>query len=272
MAVAKSYEKFEIIKEPFERDGKPYVRVKGACPRCGGSGHFSYNQMDGTICYGCMGSGVKIMEVRWYTDAERARMDKSAETRRATAQAARAARIAYRNGPEANGFGDENGTILVLTGNTYNHREELREAGCRYNDGLGWYAPAGVSVEVPSDCEAKELTWEAVSTDGQIKTILELKALVAEMFRKESTSTYQGAVGEKLSVQVKVVRNIKLNGYYGESHMHIFEDADGNTYVWTTAAKNLDVNSEISLTGTVKEHKEYDGVQQTVLTRCKVIR
>lgn len=253
MAVAKSYEKFEIIKEPFERDGKKYVRVKGACPRCGGSGHFSYNQMDGTICYGCMGSGVKIMEVRWYTDAERARMD----TRRA---AARATRI--------NGFG---GTILVLTGNTYNHREELREAGCRYNDGLGWYAPAGVSVEVPFDCEAKELTWEAVSTNGQIKTTLELKALVAEMFRKKSTSTYQGTVGEKLSVQVKVVRNIKLDGYYGESHMHIFEDADGNTYVWTTAAKNLDVNSEISLAGTVKEHKEYNGVQQTVLTRCKVI-
>lgn len=25
------------------------------CSRCGGSGHFSYNQVDGTLCYGCSG-------------------------------------------------------------------------------------------------------------------------------------------------------------------------------------------------------------------------
>ena len=27
------------------------------CGRCGGSGHYSYNQMDGSRCYGCAGSG-----------------------------------------------------------------------------------------------------------------------------------------------------------------------------------------------------------------------
>ena len=29
------------------------------CSRCGGSGHFSFNLMHGTVCYGCSGSGVK---------------------------------------------------------------------------------------------------------------------------------------------------------------------------------------------------------------------
>jgi hypothetical protein len=29
------------------------------CGRCGGSGKFSYNQMDGDRCYGCQGSGVR---------------------------------------------------------------------------------------------------------------------------------------------------------------------------------------------------------------------
>lgn len=28
-----------------------------ACGRCGGTGHYSYNQVDGTRCYGCGGSG-----------------------------------------------------------------------------------------------------------------------------------------------------------------------------------------------------------------------
>lgn len=28
-----------------------------SCTRCGGSGSYSWNQMDGSRCYGCMGSG-----------------------------------------------------------------------------------------------------------------------------------------------------------------------------------------------------------------------
>jgi len=27
------------------------------CGRCGGSGHYSFNQIDGTMCYGCRGTG-----------------------------------------------------------------------------------------------------------------------------------------------------------------------------------------------------------------------
>ncbi len=27
------------------------------CPRCGGTGHHSFNQRDGTICWGCRGAG-----------------------------------------------------------------------------------------------------------------------------------------------------------------------------------------------------------------------
>ena len=81
MAVAKSYEKFEQVGQPFERDGKMYVIVRGACPRCGGSGHYSYNQMDGTRCYGCMGSGITKQTVRWYTESQRAALDRAAERR-----------------------------------------------------------------------------------------------------------------------------------------------------------------------------------------------
>ena len=30
------------------------------CSRCGGTGHYSYNQMDGSKCYGCGGKGIKL--------------------------------------------------------------------------------------------------------------------------------------------------------------------------------------------------------------------
>jgi len=30
------------------------------CGRCGGSGHYSYNPKDGTVCFGCGGKGTKL--------------------------------------------------------------------------------------------------------------------------------------------------------------------------------------------------------------------
>jgi len=30
------------------------------CSRCGGSGHYSFNTLDGTVCYGCNGSGKQL--------------------------------------------------------------------------------------------------------------------------------------------------------------------------------------------------------------------
>ena len=63
--VADSYKDIQIVSEPFENEkGRLFVKVKGTCPRCGGSGHYSYNQIDGTRCYGCNGSGIAIQKVR----------------------------------------------------------------------------------------------------------------------------------------------------------------------------------------------------------------
>ena len=40
--------------------------------------------------------------------------------------------------------------------------------------------------------------------------------------------------------------------------------------VWkTTLFLDLDRNQEVTIKGTIKDHDEYDGVKQTVLTRCK---
>ena len=60
MAVAKSYENMQVVGEPFEHDGKMYVRVSGPCKRCGGSGHYSMNAQGDTTCYRCGGSGAVL--------------------------------------------------------------------------------------------------------------------------------------------------------------------------------------------------------------------
>src|SRR5581483_11115026 len=38
---------------------KPIFETK-SCGRCGGSGHYSYCQMHGTVCFQCGGSGVQL--------------------------------------------------------------------------------------------------------------------------------------------------------------------------------------------------------------------
>ena len=65
--VAESYKDAEVVKEPFENEkGKMCVKIKVPCKRCDGTGHYSYNEMDGTRCYGCGGSGTNIITVRAY--------------------------------------------------------------------------------------------------------------------------------------------------------------------------------------------------------------
>lgn len=51
---------------------KPLFEHK-TCGRCGGSGHYSYNQINGTTCFGCGGSGTQLTKrglaaQRWFRD------------------------------------------------------------------------------------------------------------------------------------------------------------------------------------------------------------
>lgn len=39
---------------------KDFLFETEPCGRCGGSGHYSYNQIDGTVCFGCSGNKVRL--------------------------------------------------------------------------------------------------------------------------------------------------------------------------------------------------------------------
>jgi hypothetical protein len=278
MPTAKSYENMEQVGEPFESEGKMYVRVKGKCPRCGGSGHYSYNPMDGTICFQCRGSGIQAMNVRWYTDAQRANMDRAAE-KRAAAKAekdeARRIKFAARN---SLGFG-ELGYITIVQGDNdkiQEWRTELPEHTIWYNELFGWFIPAGREpANIPDEIYLHVLKWEQVrdeedKEDLQIRDKEEVRKLVYTMLYGESKSQYQGEKDSWLEHDVIIKRNIAVSSSYGESHMHIMEDAEGNVYVWTTASKSFEEGKTIHLRMKVKDHKEYKGVKQTVVYYCKV--
>ena len=280
MAVAKSYEDFKIVGEPFDKDGKPYVKVVGPCPRCGGSGHYSYNQMDGTRCYGCNGRGLTSQIVRWYTDKERAAQDRAAERRKAATEIKKEQRRVQFAARNAFGLGKD-GFITILVGdydtiNTYVHEDATGKA--RYANMFGWYFPSEEKVEnVPDTVKTIRIEWDAVRDENDPKSLTMkdndfVKKYIRSLTSEPSNSTFQGTIGEWLEKTVTVKKNITLDGRYGTSHMHIMEDEVGNVYVWTTASKSKKANDTITLRMKVKDHKEYEGVQQTVVYYCKEVR
>lgn len=284
MPVAKSYQNLEQLGEPFEDEGRMYVKVKGKCPRCGGSGHYSYNQIDGTICYGCRGTGVKTQIVRWYNEREYAAQVRAAERRaeqKAIKTEQRRIKFAARN---AFGFG-ELGYITLYKGDPEKISEFFRsftidEEGHRaawYNLIFQWYTPSKMPVptNLPEGVQAVTLNWNDVcDPDDEENLQMRDNAYVTEyvntLIHEPSKSEYQGEVNEWLERDVVVVKKVTLDGRYGESHMHIMQDSAENVYIWTTGSKNLDVDTQYHIRMKVKEHKEYKGTKQTVVWYCKV--
>lgn len=84
-------------------------------------------------------------------------------------------------------------------------------------------------------------------------------------------SNYVGEVGDRLKVKVASMECV-TSWYteWGLTCLYKFLDEQGNVYIWKTGSYDGEYDSVVEVTGTVKEHNEYNGVKQTVLTRCKV--
>lgn len=102
-------------------------------------------------------------------------------------------------------------------------------------------------------------------------------------------SKYIGEIGKRISITATLVNDYSFTNYYGrmpqETTIYIFKDEDDNVFCWKTNGslgidktdKRGDYCREFVRRGdaftckaTVKEHSEYKGVKQTVVTRLKV--
>ena len=101
----------------------------------------------------------------------------------------------------------------------------------------------------------------------------ELAEKKAAQMDAEGTSEYQGNIKDKLTVTVKNFQCVtSFYNQFGTTFLYKWLDNNNNVYIWY--ASNPVNNSEIviEITGTVKDHSEFNGVKQTVLTRCKVTK
>lgn len=83
-------------------------------------------------------------------------------------------------------------------------------------------------------------------------------------------SDYVGTIGDRVEVEVKSFQCVtSWETDYGITRIYTFTDDAGNIYTWKTS-NFVDEESANKIKGTIKAHKEYRGVKQTELTRCRV--
>jgi len=81
-------------------------------------------------------------------------------------------------------------------------------------------------------------------------------------------SEHVGNVGDRIEISVCSVKLVtSWEGAYGVTYVWQITDPSGNVFTWKTG--NSIPSSCGKIKGTVKEHKEFRGVKQTELTRCK---
>lgn len=91
-----------------------------------------------------------------------------------------------------------------------------------------------------------------------------------ERQKLEKQSQYFGEIKERKLYTLKVLSKTYLESDYGVTVLHRMADQSGNIAIWFSSSKSLEEGEEYTLKATIKEHNEYKGIKQTILTRCKV--
>lgn len=242
MPVAKSFQSLAIFGEPYIKNGRQYVTVVKP-----NGGH---------------------REVRWYTEAEYAKMYPTEVNDDVDTVLGKK----IRTTKEVLGFA--NGYITIFKGDTYALLDWFREQEvCRFHNFWGWYVCSQDTLpeEIPAGIEPIRLKWEDVAfvDEDTLKSEAAIKEHINSLIYESTGSEWQGEVGDRIERQLTVTKIIPLDtGFYGPSTFHLFVDAEGNEYSWTTGSKTLEVGASYLTRGTIKELKIYHNSKQTVLSRC----
>jgi hypothetical protein len=81
-------------------------------------------------------------------------------------------------------------------------------------------------------------------------------------------SEWVGTPKKREVFTLTVVKKFDVEGYYGTSTVHKFQDAQGNSLVWfSSRGTDYEVGHTYEVKATVKEHREYKGNKETAISR-----
>lgn len=256
-----------------DKNGTKYF-ADNKCRKCNGTGYINgYEHIDGARCWDCHTTGIsKPYHWKEYTPEY---AQKLADRRRAKA---------IKEAPEANkrffkkiGF-DENGRAWVVVGKTYDIKDELKEAGAKFDIFIGWHFDHADNRFVCFEISIEDIGEKTDLEVWQYRSPCEIEIFISAKqaeYAPKSPSEYVGNIGEKFSgvLTLKNITKYKTHfTYYGETnYIYIFADENENAVIWKTSSfQKINIGDKYTVKGTIKEHSEYNGEKQTTLTRCKI--
>lgn len=114
----------------------------------------------------------------------------------------------------------------------------------------------------------------AASMIGAFEREQKFKAQAEARAEAKASTSHVGTEGERLrSLEVRVVRTKSIDGRFGPREIVTLErTSDGSELVWFTGSEpNVSAGEVYTVDATVKQHKEFRGVPQTVVTRVSFL-
>lgn len=229
------------------------------CRRCGGQGEYSFNLMDGTVCYGCSGRG--YAEQTTMTDEVRKAKARKRAAHRRELKAAAEAEVKAR---AAEQWRAAHGEFLASMAEFAGESEFLADLLAKTE-----HQPL---TERQMDAAAVAISREAVRREVKLA---------------RQRAGHLGTVGEKITVrvQIKRARFVQSDRFDRASQYLItMETEEGHVLkTWTSGAfgdeaaealqhaERVEHNDDLvwTITGTVKAHGDYNDTPETTLTRVK---
>jgi len=142
-----------------------------------------------------------------------------------------------------------------------------------------WALGANGSTYMDNIAEVASAGIVTLKTNGLMASVIpvfrkQTAEKAAWMIQKEEAlkSNFVGTVGERLrDITVVITDEREFSSDFGTTTLYKMVDADGNRFGWFSSMGCDDTTGDtITITGTVKEHKVYNDIKETMLTRCKV--
>ena len=175
------------------------------------------------------------------------------------------------------GFSEEGITYCVVGEDTYSIKDELKQLGCKYSKLLKWHVDHVIEVDKNKYKLVKIHFDEVYEWFKNNKPIQKIGAasLVSERLRPVPPQQYEYLDEEgfrKYDIPVELINKKPFMSNYGLKYIYIFITIDKlHKIIWfTDVDKNIDINQQFLLTGTIKSNRIYQDEKTTIMNRCVI--
>ena len=200
--------------------------------------------------------------------------------------------MTYKQWLERNNISDGN-IFIVAGGNTYEIKDALKAAGAKFNRELGWFFGTDGVKDIENStfvlpegfylyhCVASNiLEWDGFKNafvkeeyEQEIRNLHKAPKKEVEPTALELNSQFYGNIGDRIRKVDAIFKSARwISNDWGGSYLYVFE-YQNNMFIWFSQSEScalLEKDTPVILSGTIKDHKDYNGVKQTYLSRCIV--